>query len=124
MDNKIKRELKVFLPIFACIVLFAVLLGLGMPKQIPEYISISGVATSWIEKSDIHYHIPVPELIVYVFLTFLQFHYVKKNDSLSEFLFWSKLGTVVFCGTMIPFSTYAYSLKYITNIWYLVGPAV
>lgn len=124
MDIRVKRELKTFLPIFAIIVLIAIGLGYVMPEQIPEYIGISGVATAWTDKSFIHYHIPIPELIVYVFLTFLQFHYVKINASLSEFLFLSKLGIIVFSGTMIPLSTYAYSMKYISNIWYIVGPVV
>lgn len=124
MDIKVKRELIIFLPLFAVIVLIAIGLGFVMPEQIPENIGITGVATAWTEKSYIHYHIPAPELIVYVFLTFLQFHYMKKNDSLSEFLFMSKLGIIIFCGTMIPLSTYAYSMKYISNIWYIVGPVV
>lgn len=124
MNNNVKRELKVFLPLFAIIVLIAVGIGYVLPDKIPEMIGISGVATSWMPKTGIHYHIPIPELIVYVFLTFLQFHYEKNNPPLSQFLFMSKLGIIIFCGTMIPLSTYSYSMSYISNIWYIVGPAV
>ena len=99
-------------------------MGQIMPDKIPEMINISGEATKWIEKGNIHYHIPIPELIIYVFLTFLQFHYTKKNPPLEKFLYHSKLALIIFCGSMMPLSTYVYSMKYIPTIWYLVGPVV
>lgn len=123
MDKNIKKELVTFIPLFAAIVLFAVGLNYIMPEKIPESINLAGTASKIIDKASIKYHIPIPELIVYVFLTFLQFHHIKKNVPLSDFLYYSKLGIIIFTGISIPSSLYLLSIEYLPNAWYFIGPA-
>lgn len=123
MDKKVKNELKLFIPIFVVIILFSIGINGVMPEKIPAIINISGTASDWVDKNSIHYHIPIPELIIYVFLTFLQFNYVKTNVTLSNFIYHSKLVLIIFCGVMIPLTTYLYSVKFVSNIWYFIAPA-
>jgi MFS family permease len=135
MEKKINREIKIVIPIFAVIVLIALGFGVIMPEKVPVSFDIAGTATEWLQKSEAgtnqtilqeltRYHIPVLELIVYVLLTFIQFHFFKKQDELSEFIFHSKLAIIVLFGTLIPLSTYFYAMAYIPSIWYIVGPGV
>lgn len=122
MQTQVKREIKFFIPVFITIVVVAVGIGFLMPDKIPIHFDIAGHTKEWMQKSDIKYHIPIPELISYVILTILQFHYAEKNLSLSNFIFHAKLVIILFLGTMIPLSIYFFALKSISSIWYLLGP--
>lgn len=121
MNEKVLKEIKIFIPVFAAIILIAVGFHYIMPEKIPAEFTLLGVATNWVDKSTIQYHVPIPELIIFVFMTFLQFHYQDNNKPLGKFLFQSKLALIIFYGTMIPLCKYLYAIKTISNIWYVIA---
>jgi uncharacterized membrane protein len=134
MDKKIQNEIKIFIPVFAVIILIAIGFGYLMPDQIPTGFDITGRATGFIDKTEAgtnspfinaftRYHIPIIELIVYVLLTFLQFHFYGKQNNTARFIYHCKISLIIFLGLMIPVSTYAYAMNYINNIWMYIGPA-
>lgn len=124
MEPNVKRELKVFIPTFAIIILIAIGLYHLMPDQVPKLFKFDGTADGMIPKSSIRYHIPILELFVYVLMTFMQFKYRKTNKSNEQYLFQTKLSIIIFLGLIIPLSSYLYATKDISNIWYIVGPAL
>lgn len=124
MEPNVKRELKVFIPTFAVIILIAIGLYKLMPDQVPGLFKFDGTADAMIPKASVRYHIPIFELAVYVLMTFMQFKYRKTSKSNEQYLFQAKLSIIIFLGLTIPLSSYLYATKDISNIWYIVGPFV
>ena len=134
MKDNIKREIKVFAPLFAAIIIFIVALIFVGSGRIPISFGLDGSAVKWIAVppgSDTFarvfalgkYSLPIAELISYILLSIVQIKFFKNDKAKYDFIFYLKLGLVIFFGTTIPFAKYLFGVDILKNAWYLFGPA-
>lgn len=124
MNKNIVKEFKYMIPVFILIICTSIGLDALKPEIVPVNFTIEGVAGDMVKKSTLPYHIPVIELIIYAIATFIQFYFIEKNKDIAKFIFNTKIVLILFVGLLVPFAIYLYSLKYLLNLWNLIGPAL
>lgn len=122
MTKLISRELKISVPTFLVIVGISVGFGLLYPEKVPVNFTLMGTATEFIQKTEKSFHLPWPELLVYLIFTLLQIRYCLKNAALNSYLFHAKIASMAALGIMFPLSHYLYAIGQVQNLWIVIAP--